>query len=108
MAEHTVQLTDATFGTEVEQASGLIVVDFNAAWCGPCKAIAPILETLAEKYAGAVKIGKIDVDENQAVARKYGVRSLPTLLFFRDGKVIDTYVGAMSRGAIEKAIQAHS
>ncbi|HEX3926379.1 MAG TPA: thioredoxin, partial [Gemmatimonadales bacterium] len=86
MSEHTVAVNDATFEGEVTGAPGLVVVDFWATWCGPCKMIAPTLDALAKEYAGRVKIAKLDVDTNQATSIKYNVRSIPTLLFFKDGK----------------------
>lgn len=100
-------VTDATFAQEVEQASGLTVVDFWATWCGPCRMIAPILDQLAEDYAGRVKIAKLDVDSNQQTAMRFNVRSIPMLLFFKDGKVVDQVVGAVPRQAIESKVVQH-
>ena len=100
-------VTDATWQQEVEQHSGLTVVDFWAAWCGPCRMIAPIVEQLAEDYAGKAKVLKLDSDANQQTTIRQGVRGLPTLQFFRDGKLVDQIVGAMPRSAIEAKLRAH-
>src|SRR5204862_4078409 len=82
---HPVAVTDATFGHEVEQQKGLIVVDFWATWCGPCHMVAPILEQLAGEYQGKLKVVKLDVDANQQTAMRFNVRSIPSILFFKDG-----------------------
>ena len=92
-----LQVTDATFTAEVEQAKGLVLVDFWATWCGPCLAIAPVIEKLAEDYRGRVKVLKLDTDANQATAAKFGIRSIPTMLLFKDGKKIDSLIGADPR-----------
>jgi thioredoxin 1 len=89
--------TDDNFGAEVLKSEMPVVVDFWATWCGPCRMIAPIMEELAEKYDGKVKIGKLDVDENQQTAIKYGVRSIPTVLILKGGEVIDTIIGAVPK-----------
>ncbi len=107
MSENLVAVTDATFDGEVTQAGGLVLVDFWAAWCGPCRAIAPTLEALAKDYQGRLKIGKLDVDANQATSMRFNVRSIPTILFFKDGKHVDTVVGAMPRPALEAKITQH-
>ncbi len=101
MADGTMAVTDETFAAEVEQHQGVAVVDFWATWCGPCRMIAPILEQLAGEYAGKVKVTKLDVDQNQKTAMKFGVRSIPTLLFFKDGKVVEQVVGAMPKPALQ-------
>ncbi len=103
----TVTVTDQNFATEVEQASGLVVVDFWAEWCGPCRMIAPTIDALSEAYAGQAKIAKLDTDANQATTMKYNVRSIPAVLFFKDGKHVDSIIGAQPRGAFEQKIQAH-
>src|SRR5664279_3556898 len=90
MSENLVAVTDATFEGEVIGAAGLVLVDFWATWCGPCRVIAPTLEALAKDYGGRVKIGKLDVDSNQATSMRFNVRSIPTILFFKNGKHVDT------------------
>jgi thioredoxin 1 len=82
----TVEITDANFASEVEQDGGLALVDFWATWCGPCRMVAPILEELAGEYEGKVKVGKLDVDANQQTAVRFGVRSIPTIMFFKGGE----------------------
>ncbi len=92
-----LQVTDATFGAEVEKADGLVVVDFWAAWCGPCRAVAPVVEKLAEDYRGRVKVLKLDTDANQATAARFNIRSIPSILLFKDGKPVDGVIGADPR-----------
>ncbi len=101
-------VTDADFGTVVEQQKGLTVVDFWATWCGPCRMIAPILEQLVDEYAGKVTVAKLDVDANPRVAARFGVRSIPTLLFFKDGKLVDQVIGAVPKSVIEAKLRAHA
>ena len=101
---HLTELTDATFGSEVEQHVGLAVVDFWATWCGPCHMVAPIMDQLAGKYNGKVKIVKVDVDANQATAMRFNVRSIPSILFFKDGRHVDSIVGAYPSQAFEQKI----
>jgi thioredoxin 1 len=96
--------TDANFEDEALKANVPVVVDFWATWCGPCRMIAPIVEELAGEFDGKVKVGKLDVDENQQTAIKYGVRSIPTVLFFKDGKVVDTIIGASPKSAFADKI----
>ena len=91
---NAVAVTDQTFDTEVIQASVPVLVDFWAAWCGPCRAIAPAVEEIATEYQGRAKVVKLDVDENQDVSIRYGVQSIPTLLVFKDGQVVERLVGA--------------
>ena len=108
MAEsnNVVTVTDDNFG-EITGGSELTMVDFWATWCGPCRMIAPIVEQLADTYAGQVTVGKLDVDSNPRTAAQYGVRSIPTILFLKQGKVVDTVVGAVPRQALESKIQQH-
>jgi len=106
MADLT-QVTDDNFGTEVEQQKGLVVVDFWATWCGPCRMVAPIMEQIAGQYAGKVKVTKLDVDANQKTAMRFNVRSIPSILFFKDGAHVDTLVGAYPKPVFEEKITRH-
>ncbi len=92
-----VNVTDANFATEIQQMQGLALVDFWAVWCGPCQAIAPVVDQLADQYQGKRKVAKLDTDANQETAVKFNVRSIPTIMFFKDGKHVDTVVGADPR-----------
>ena len=103
----TVTVTDENFATEIEGAGGLALVDFWAAWCGPCRMVAPIVEQLAGEYEGRLKVGKVDVDTNQRTASRFNIRSIPSILFFKDGKVVDTIVGAVPKPVLERKIQEH-
>lgn len=101
-------VTDDSFSDDVESNSGLTIVDFWAAWCGPCRMVAPIVEELAGDYADqGLTVGKIDVDQNQMTASRFGVRSIPSILFFKDGKHVDTVVGAVPRPYLEAKINEH-
>ena len=100
-------VSDTDFSEQVEQGKGLTLVDFWAEWCGPCRAIAPILEQLATSYAGKVRVTKIDVDANQKTTMRFNVRSIPALLFFKDGKHVDTVIGLTQRPALEAKIAKH-
>ena len=97
----TVHVTDASFTSEIEQANGLVLVDFWASWCGPCQIVAPILEQLAGEYAGRAKVTKLDVDANQRTAMRFNVRSIPSILFFKNGQHVDTVIGAVQSGLAE-------
>ncbi|MFN8310965.1 MAG: thioredoxin [Chitinophagales bacterium] len=99
--------TDSNFETDVLKSDKLTVVDFWAEWCGPCKAIGPVIEQLATQYQGKVNIGKVDVDNNQNVSMNYQVRSIPTILFFKNGQVVDKVVGAVPKNQLEATIQKH-
>jgi thioredoxin 1 len=96
-----------TFAAEVEQAAGLVLVDFWATWCGPCKAIAPLLDQLATEHAGKLRVTKLNVDENQGVTQRFNVRSIPSVLFFRDGRHVDTVVGAVPKATLQERITKH-
>lgn len=101
-----VTITDDNFETEVMKSDIPVLIDFWAVWCGPCKIIAPIVDELANEYEGKIKVGKLDVDENQNTSVKFGVRSIPTLLLFKDGKVQDTIIGAVGKNQIVQKLDA--
>ena len=102
-----ITVTDTNFATEIEQPSELAIVDFWAAWCGPCRMVGPIVEQLAGEYEGRVKVGKLDVDANPQTAARFNIRSLPSILFFKDGKHVDTVVGAVPRPLLERRLKEH-
>ncbi len=101
-----ITITDENFKTEVLSSDIPVLVDFWAEWCGPCKMIAPSVEELAEEYEGKIKIGKLDIDSNQNVASEYGIRSIPSLLIFKNGQVVDQIVGAVPKNQIQSKIDA--
>ena len=105
MSKDTITVLDATFKSEVLDSQTPVLVDFWATWCAPCRAIAPTLEELATQYKGQIKIAKVDVDENPAIAEQFGIRSIPTLVMFKGGKVVEQLVGAASRSKLEDSIK---
>ncbi|HET9982205.1 MAG TPA: thioredoxin [Longimicrobiales bacterium] len=107
MSEHVRTLTDADFAAEVEGQAGLAVVDLGAEWCAPCRYLEPVVEELAREYAGRVRVARVDTEESPVTAAKYGVRSLPTLLFFRDGREVKRVVGALPRAVLARHFEAH-
>lgn len=103
-----INLTDTTFEKEVSQSSGLVMVDFWAPWCGPCKIMEPIVESIAKEYESKpIKIAKVNVDENQTISMQHGIMSIPTFLIFKDGQVVDQVVGGTSKEMLRGKIEKH-
>ena|SRR3990167_5784695 len=107
MSNHVQQISDDVFESEVVNSNVPVLVDFWAQWCGPCKALAPILDDIAQKYVGKVKFVKLDVDKNTDTPPKFGVRGIPTLILFKDGQVKATQVGLISKSELMQFIDAH-
>jgi len=107
MSENIVTVSDDSFEQDVLSASGPVLVDYWAEWCGPCKMIAPVLEELADEYDGKVTVAKLNVDENPDTPPKYGIRGIPTLILFKDGEVAGTQVGAVSKTQLTEFINEH-
>lgn len=106
MAKNVIEFTDANFDVEVLKSDTPVLVDFWAEWCGPCKAIGPTVEEIASEYQGKVKVGKVNVDHNQKIAIKFGIRSIPALLIFNDGSVANQIVGAVPKTRITELLDA--
>ena len=107
MAENKpIQVTDANFKKEVMGSDQPVLVDFWATWCGPCRMIAPMIEELAGQFEGRAKVAKMDVDQNPHTAMQFGIRSIPTLLFFKDGQVVDQLIGASSKKALAEKLES--
>lgn len=104
MAEVTI--TNANFEEEVIKSEIPVLVDFWATWCGPCRMVAPIIAKLAEKYDGKITVGKCDVEENEDLAQEFGIRNIPTILFFKNGEVVDKLVGAVAEAKLDEKFQA--
>jgi thioredoxin 1 len=104
MAE-TVEFTDSNFRDEIQK--GLVLVDFWAPWCGPCRMVGPVIEELASDYAGRVKVGKLNVDDNQQTAMQFRVMSIPTVILFKDGEPVETMVGAQPKSAYQARLEKH-
>jgi len=104
---NVVTLSNSNFEQEVTKSPTLVLVDFWAEWCGPCKMIAPLIDEIAEEKAGQLKVGKINVDENQELATKFGIRAIPTLILFKGGQVKETIVGAPGKKDLEKKLATH-
>ncbi|MGO4292664.1 thioredoxin [Chitinophaga polysaccharea] len=102
-----LEITDANFETEVLNSDKLTVIDFWAEWCGPCRAIGPVIEELSKDYAGKVNIGKVNVDQNPQLSINYGITSIPAILFVKGGQVVDKQVGAVPKSVLDKKIQAN-
>ena len=100
-----IELTDATFDEQIAQVEGVTVVDFWAPWCGPCRMVGPIIEELAEEYGDDVRFAKLNVDDNQAMAQRFGVRSIPTIGFFKSGEAVGSVVGAYPKEALQEVIE---
>ncbi len=101
-----LHVTDATFDSEVLQSATPVLVDFWAEWCGPCRMIGPIVEEMAGEYDGKAKIAKVDVDSNPQISMKFGIRSIPTLLIFKNGQIVDQIVGAVPKNILKKQLDA--
>jgi thioredoxin 1 len=102
-----LEFTDNNFEDKVLNSGSVTVVDFWAQWCGPCRAIAPIIEELADQYAGTALIGKVDVDANQELAMQYSIRSIPTILILKDGEVVEKHVGAITKAVLQAKLDKH-
>lgn len=107
MNNNVIHFTDSTFEEDVLKSSQPVLIDFWAVWCGPCRMVAPVIEELAGDYAGKVKVGKLDVDNNPKSAMNYGVRSIPTILLFKDGDVVDSVIGAVPKKNLVNMIEKH-
>ncbi len=102
---HTLQFTDANFQSEVLESDRPVLVDFWAPWCGPCRMVGPTIEELAKQYDGIVKVGKLNIDENQQAPSDFGISSIPAVLLFNDGKVVETFAGVQPKERYEQALQ---
>ena len=107
MSDNVFEFTDASFENDVINSQEPVLIDFWAVWCGPCRMVAPIMEELANDYAGKVKVGKMDVDHNPQVAMQYGIRSIPSILLFKNGELVDTVVGAVPKQTLAKMLDKH-
>ena len=105
--QNTLHFTDASFDQDVLKSDVPVLVDFWAEWCGPCRMIAPTIEAIAEEYAGKLKVGKVNVDDNGSTAMRYQIRSIPTLLLFKGGQVVDQRVGALGKADLQKLLAPH-
>ena len=106
-SKNIVTLTDASFDADVLKSSVPVLVDFWAPWCGPCRAIGPIVEELADAYAGRLKVGKVNVDDNTKIASNFNITAIPTLLIFKDGKVVEQIIGAVVKSKIVEKVDHH-
>lgn len=106
MAEGVVEITTSTWDKEVLESKGIVMVDFWAVWCGPCRMIAPTVEELAKEYAGKIKVGKLNTDENSDIASRYKIMGIPTIMFFKDGQKVDQIVGAVPKSQLKAKIDS--
>lgn len=103
----TIEVTDSNFQQEVMKSDTPVLIDFWAAWCGPCKMIAPLVEEIAKEYEGKLKVGKVDVDNNPEISMQYGIRSIPTLMVFKGGKVVEQIIGAVPKKNLMEKVLPH-
>ncbi len=108
MSEHVSEVSDSSFERDVLQSETPVLVDFWAAWCAPCRMLAPTVEAVAEKYAGNARVVKLNVDENPSISQRYGIKGIPTLILFKGGKEEERVVGATSKEAISRMIDKHT
>jgi thioredoxin 1 len=108
MSEHVLQLSDASFEKDVIKSEQPVLVDFWAEWCMPCRFVGPVVEAIAKDYSGQIKVGKVNVDDNPFTASQYGINSIPTLMLFKSGKMVDTVIGAVPKEQIVKMINKHT
>lgn len=104
-SEAIVELNNSSFESEVLKSNKPVLVDFWAPWCGPCKALAPVIDEISTEYADKLKVGKVNVDDNPEISMQYGIRSIPTLIVFKDGEVFEQVIGAVPKSEIEKVVQ---